>query len=362
MLIETYEDDATMDLFKMNFSFEDYYLEERKCGFQEGMKIEAIDPLNLSSICVATVMAVLKFGYMMIRIDSYDPEITGADWFCYHEKSPCIYPVGFCEANNIPLTPPRDYENEEQFDWNSYLIETDSMPAPEELFYRDIPNHYFKVGMKLECADLMDPRLVCVATISRVVGRLLKVHFDGWGDEYDQWLDCESPDMYPVGWCLLVGHKLEGPLIKTRIPSIAKLSPKPSRKKRKKKTKPESSSKSSNSLNWKKGGNTSRKYQNDHQNNESDDDDEQYSVTSDKSETLSMRVDSRLDQLDVDVETESNFSSEQASPASIRSELKFCAGDERLKPSNVHIQTPTPSTLQPPPPTERKVTSYISVS
>lgn len=65
--------------------------------------------------------------------------------------------------------------------------------------------------MKLECADLMDPRLVCVATVSRVVGRLLKIHFDGWENEYDQWLDCESPDIYPVGWCVTVGHKLEGP-------------------------------------------------------------------------------------------------------------------------------------------------------
>lgn len=65
--------------------------------------------------------------------------------------------------------------------------------------------------MKIECADLMDPRLVCVATVSRVVGRLLKIHFDGWEDEYDQWLDCESPDIYPVGWCVTVGHKLEGP-------------------------------------------------------------------------------------------------------------------------------------------------------
>jgi len=30
-------------------------------------------------------------------------------------------------------------------------------------------------------------------------------------DEYDQWLDCESADIYPVGWCVLVNHKLEGP-------------------------------------------------------------------------------------------------------------------------------------------------------
>lgn len=80
--------------------------------------------------------------------------------------------------------------------------------------------------MKLECADLMDPRLVCVATIARVVGRLLKVHFDGWEDEYDQWLDCESPDMYPVGWCFLTGYKLEGPRAQPKVQPITKVSPK----------------------------------------------------------------------------------------------------------------------------------------
>ena len=29
----------------------------------------------------------------------------------------------------------------------------------------------FQVGMKVECTDLMDPRLVCVSTINRVVNR-----------------------------------------------------------------------------------------------------------------------------------------------------------------------------------------------
>ena len=52
--------------------------------------------------------------------------------------------------------------------------------------------------MKIEATDQMDPRLVCVSTISRVVGRMLKVHFDGWEDEYDQWMDCENVDIYPV--------------------------------------------------------------------------------------------------------------------------------------------------------------------
>lgn len=91
--------------------------------------------------------------------------------------------------------------------------------------------------MSLECADLMDPRLVCVATVSRVVGRLLKIHFDGWTDEYDQWLDCESADIYPVGWCVLVSHKLEGP--PAPAPAQPKAAPKPkAQKKRKKRSLP----------------------------------------------------------------------------------------------------------------------------
>ncbi|EDW63836.1 polycomb protein Sfmbt isoform X2 [Drosophila virilis] len=209
-MIEVHEDDATIELFKMNFTFDEYFLDGKTNGFIDGMKIEAVDPLNLSSICPATVMAVLKFGYMMIRIDSYQPDASGSDWFCYHEKSPCIFPAGFCDANGITVTPPNGYDAR-TFTWEGYLRDTGAVAAGQHLFHRIVPDHGFETGMSLECADLMDPRLVCVATVARVVGRLLKVHFDGWTDEYDQWLDCESADIYPVGWCVLVGHKLEGP-------------------------------------------------------------------------------------------------------------------------------------------------------
>ncbi len=39
---------------------------------------------------------------------------------------------------------------------------------------------------------------------SRIVGRLLKVHFDGWEEDYDQWMDCDSVDIYPGKKDLLV--------------------------------------------------------------------------------------------------------------------------------------------------------------
>ncbi|KAJ8984576.1 hypothetical protein NQ317_006038 [Molorchus minor] len=201
------DDDATEDLFT---PFQVGSIEHTQSGFCIGMKLEAIDPLNLSSICVATVMDVLNYGNIMIRIDTYDSDVTGADWFCYHVKSPCIFPVGFCEKHNIPLTPPKGYD-QNTFNWPTYLMQTNQSPADPSLFNTYVPLHGFVPGMKIEAADLMDPRLVCVATVAKVVGRLLKVHFDGWEDEYDQWLDCESPDVYPVGWCQSVGHKLEGP-------------------------------------------------------------------------------------------------------------------------------------------------------
>lgn len=53
-----------------------------------------------------------------------------------------------------------------------------------------------------------------MGTVLQVVGRLLRVHFDGWENEYDQWVDCESPDMYPVGWCEVMDYSLEGPRVK----------------------------------------------------------------------------------------------------------------------------------------------------
>uniref|UniRef100_A0AAR2JLR4 FCS-type domain-containing protein n=1 Tax=Pygocentrus nattereri TaxID=42514 RepID=A0AAR2JLR4_PYGNA len=177
--------------------------------FKDGMKLEAIDPLNLSAICVATVRKVLADGYLMIGIDGSEAA-DGSDWFCYHGTSPSIFPAGFCEINSIELTPPRGY-TKLPFRWFDYLRETSSVAAPVKLFNKDVPNHGFVPGMKLEAVDLMEPRLVCVATVTRIVHRLLRIHFDGWEDEYDQWVDCESPDLYPVGWCQLTGYQLQPP-------------------------------------------------------------------------------------------------------------------------------------------------------
>ncbi|KAL3878957.1 hypothetical protein ACJMK2_031281 [Sinanodonta woodiana] len=200
-------DDATPDMFPQ--------MKECSEAFKVGMKLEAIDPLNLSAICVATVMKVLKNGYLMIGIDGSMAQ-NGSDWFCYHASSPCIFPVGFCEVNGLNLTPPKGYKG--IFKWYDYLKQTKSVAAPVKLFDKEIPKHGFKPGQKLEAVDLMEPRLICVGMVTKVVGRLLRIHFDGWETEYDQWVDCESPDLYPVGWCEVMKYSLEGPRIRAEVP------------------------------------------------------------------------------------------------------------------------------------------------
>ncbi|XP_051928320.1 lethal(3)malignant brain tumor-like protein 2 [Hippocampus zosterae] len=195
--------DSTYNLFKKpRFVFME------GCFFEEGMKIEAIDPLNLGSICVATIHKVLSDGYLMVGFDSGPSLIS--DWFCYHASSHAILPKGFCRKNNIPLTVPRGFDPK-TFTWEHYLKETNSTAAPPHLFNTDFPGHGISPNVKLEAVDLMEPRLVCVATVKRCVGRLLLIHFDGWDDDFDQWVNYESPDLYPIGWCELIGYQLQPP-------------------------------------------------------------------------------------------------------------------------------------------------------
>ena len=63
--------------------------------------------------------------------------------------------------------------------------------------------------MKVEAVDLEHPCTVRVATVIDVMGRLVQLFLDG--QSRFQFLDVESPDIYPVGWCQRTGHPLETP-------------------------------------------------------------------------------------------------------------------------------------------------------
>lgn len=40
---------------------------------------------------------------------------------------------------------------------------------------------------------------------------LFQVHYDGWSNVYDEWMDSDHPDIHPAGWCEATGHPLKIP-------------------------------------------------------------------------------------------------------------------------------------------------------
>lgn len=99
------------------------------------------------------------------------------------------------------------------FSWSRYLECTNSRAAPTKLFHHafpKIPNH-FRVGQKLEAIDPDHNALICVASVARVQGHRILVHFDGYSKSYDFWENASSPNLFPVGWCEAHRQKLMPP-------------------------------------------------------------------------------------------------------------------------------------------------------
>ena len=201
------EDEASWKLFPPVKRIQSAKNESVTC-FASGMKLEAIHPFRTSRICVATVTKVLRCDYMMISIDGIESP-DDSDCFCCHASSPYIFHAGFCRENEIKLSTPPKYSK--KFDWSEYLKATKSTAAPAHLFHRETPSHRIKKNFLLEAADLTEPKLIRVASVARVIGRLLRIHFTGLDDKLDQWMDCESPDLYPVGWCAMNDYLLTPP-------------------------------------------------------------------------------------------------------------------------------------------------------
>uniref|UniRef100_A0A8C1R6K5 L3MBTL histone methyl-lysine binding protein 1b n=1 Tax=Cyprinus carpio TaxID=7962 RepID=A0A8C1R6K5_CYPCA len=174
-------------------------------GFRAGMKLEAVDRKNPSLICVATIAAAVD-NRLLIHFDNWDDSY---DYWC-DASSPYIHPVGYCEEAELTLTTPADYKPPKVFTWEKYLEETGAQAAPARAF-KQRPPHGFQVGMKLEAVDKRNAMLIRVSTISDVEDHRIKIHFDGWSEEYDYWLDADSPDLHPVGWCQKTGHPLQHP-------------------------------------------------------------------------------------------------------------------------------------------------------
>ncbi|CAH2292751.1 lethal(3)malignant brain tumor 1 isoform X2 [Pelobates cultripes] len=183
--------------------------------FQVGMKLEAVDRMNPSLICVASVTDVVEDRFL-VHFDNWGDTY---DYWC-DPSSPYVHPVGWCQVHGKPLTPPQDYPDPNNFAWDRYLAETGATAVPSKAFHTR-PPHGFKVNMRLEAVDRRSPSLIRVASVVDVEECRIKVHFDGWSHLYDFWLDADHPDLHPAGWCQRTGHPLQTPLRHRDVPSVS---------------------------------------------------------------------------------------------------------------------------------------------
>ncbi|XP_023954325.1 polycomb protein Scm [Bicyclus anynana] len=178
--------------------------------FKVNMKLEALDPRNLTSTCIATVVGVLG-PRLRLRLDGSDNKND----FWRLVDAGDIHTIGYCEKNDGMLQPPLGFRMNAS-SWPMFLLKTlnGAEMAPTKVFQPEPPtpkSNLFVVGQKLEAVDKKNPQLICCATVGAVKNDQIHVTFDGWRGAFDYWCKYDSRDIFPVGWCARAGHPLQPP-------------------------------------------------------------------------------------------------------------------------------------------------------
>ncbi|XP_075770003.1 sex comb on midleg-like protein 2 isoform X1 [Pelodiscus sinensis] len=178
--------------------------------FKVGMKLEAHDPRNVTSVCIATVIGITG-ARLRLRLDGSDNK---NDFWRLVDSSD-IQPIGTCEKKGGMLQPPLGFQMNAS-SWPMFLLRTlnGAEMAPAAFFKKEPPKpapNCFKVGMKLEAVDKKNPYLICPATIGDVRRDEVFITFDGWRGAFDYWCKYDSRDIFPVGWCDLTEDALQPP-------------------------------------------------------------------------------------------------------------------------------------------------------
>ncbi|ALC47933.1 Scm [Drosophila busckii] len=186
--------------------------------FKIGMKLEALDPRNVTSTCIATVVGVLG-SRLRLRLDGSDSQND----FWRLVDSTEIHAIGHCEKNGGMLQPPLGFRMNAS-SWPGYLckILNNAMVAPEDIFQPEPStpmDNLFKVGQKLEAVDKKNPQLICCATVDAIKDDQIHVTFDGWRGAFDYWCNYRSRDIFPAGWCARSCHPMQPPGHKSRMDS-----------------------------------------------------------------------------------------------------------------------------------------------
>ncbi|XP_048855265.1 LOW QUALITY PROTEIN: sex comb on midleg-like protein 2 [Brienomyrus brachyistius] len=178
--------------------------------FKVGMKLEARDPRNSTSVCIASVMGLAGMR-VRLRLDGSDN--TNDFWRLVDSSD--IQAVGTCERAGGMLQPPLGFRMNAS-SWPMFLLRTLSGAeiAPPTAFKKEparASQNNFRAGMKLEAVDRKNPYLICPATIGDVKGDDVFITFDGWRGAFDYWCKYDSRDIFPAGWCLTTRHSLQPP-------------------------------------------------------------------------------------------------------------------------------------------------------
>lgn len=118
------------------------------------------------------------------------------------------------EACNMSNPPPLTYIRKPKFRWTTYMNRNyRAIAAPISLFLNPFPTgpNSFEVGMKLEAIDPENCSLFCVCTVVSIKGYRLKLSFDGYSNAYDFWVNADSMDIFPHGWCARTNRILQPP-------------------------------------------------------------------------------------------------------------------------------------------------------
>lgn len=109
---------------------------------------------------------------------------------------------------------PFQYETYQPFDWDEYLRESSSVPAPQNYFKQAScpPTNDFKLGMKLEALDPRNVTSICIATVISILGPRLRLRLDGSDNKNDFWRLVDSSEIHPIGHCEKSGGMLQPPL------------------------------------------------------------------------------------------------------------------------------------------------------
>ena len=178
--------------------------------FKIGNKVEAIDRKNHDLVCVATVKDIIG-DYILVHFDGWDEDYD----YWAESSSPFIHAIGWCAANEKQLTPPPHMDPGEPFEWNKYLKKCDAVAADSSCFRPK--HHFFTQNTKIEVVDQRNPILIRVASIIDVTEARIRIHFDGWSETFDDWLDVDSRDIHPINWCYFANYPLHPPVNSNNI-------------------------------------------------------------------------------------------------------------------------------------------------